>query len=106
MPTVTKFKKYAFPIRQIASSFKVHPVTALLGPRQCGRTTLEKYITKHEPLVFFDLENPIDIQRLTAPMQALKDLSGRVILDEIQMKPELFEPLRVLVYRPDQDAGS
>ena len=92
------------PIRQIARSFKVHPFTALLGPRQCGKTTLAKYITKHEPQVFLDLENPIDIQGLTAPIQALKNLSGLVILDEIQTKPELFELLRILVDRPDQDA--
>ena len=92
------------PIRQIESSFKVHPVTALLGPRQCGKTTLARFIAGQEPAIFFDLENPIDLQRLTAPMQALKDLSGLVILDEIQRKPELFELLRVLVDRPNQDA--
>jgi len=92
------------PIRQIESSFKVHPVTALLGPRQCGKTTLARFIAGQEPATFFDLENPIDIQRLTAPMQALKDLSGLVILDEIQRKPKLFELLRVLVDRPGQDA--
>jgi predicted AAA+ superfamily ATPase len=89
------------PIRQIEKSFKVHPVTALLGPRQCGKTTLARFIAEHEPATFFDLENPVDIQRLTVPMQALKDLSGLVILDEIQRKPELFELLRVLVDRPD-----
>jgi len=92
------------PIHQIKSSFKVHPVTALLGPRQCGKTTLARLIAEQEPATFFDLENPIDIQRLTAPMQALKDLSGLVILDEIQRKPELFELLRVLADRSDQDA--
>ncbi len=89
------------PILQIERSFKVHPVTALLGPRQCGKTTLARFIAGQEPATFFDLENPIDIQRLSAPMQALKDLSGLVILDEIQRKPELFELLRVLVDRPD-----
>ncbi len=92
------------PIHQIEVSFKIHPVTALLGPRQCGKTTLAKFIAEHEPATFFDLENPIDIQRLSAPMQALKDLSGLVILDEVQRKPELFELLRVLVDRPDQNA--
>ncbi len=89
------------PIRQIEKSFKVHPVTALLGPRQCGKTTLARFIAGQEPATFFDLENPVDIQRLSAPMQALKDLSGLVILDEVQRKPELFELLRVLVDRPD-----
>lgn len=89
------------PIRQIEKSFKVHPVTALLGPRQCGKTTLARFIAGQEPATFFDLENPVDIQRLSAPMQALKDLSGLVIFDEVQRKPELFELLRVLVDRSD-----
>jgi predicted AAA+ superfamily ATPase len=85
------------PIQQIEASFQVHPVTALLGPRQCGKTTLARLIAEQGPSTFFDLENPIDIQRLSSPMQALKDLSGLVIIDEVQRKPELFELLRVLV---------
>ena len=90
------------PISQIKTSFRIHPVTALLGPRQCGKTTLARLIAEQEPSTFFDLENPIDIQRLAAPMQTLKDLSGLVIIDEIQRKPELFELLRVLVDRSDR----
>lgn len=92
------------PIHQIEASFRIHPVTALLGPRQCGKTTLARFIAEKEPSTVFDLENPVDIQRLSAPMQALKDLSGLVIIDEVQRKPELFELLRVLVDRPGQNA--
>jgi len=92
------------PIRQIEASFQIHPVTALLGPRQCGKTTLALFIAEQEPSTIFDLENPIDIQRLSAPMQALKDLSGLVIIDEVQRKPELFELLRVLVDRSGRNA--
>ena len=92
------------PIRQIEASFQIHPVTALLGPRQCGKTTLARLIAEQEPSTVFDLENPVDIQRLSAPMQALKDLSGLVIIDEVQRKPELFELLRVLVDRSGQNA--
>lgn len=88
------------PIRQIEDSFRVHPVTALLGPRQCGKTTLARFMAEQEPSTFFDLENPVDIQRLSAPMQALQGPSGLVIIDEVQRKPELFELLRVLVDRP------
>jgi uncharacterized protein len=88
------------PISQIEASFRVHPVTALLGPRQCGKTTLARFMAEQEPSTYFDLENPVDIQRLSAPMQALQELSGMVIIDEVQRKPELFELLRVLVDRP------
>jgi predicted AAA+ superfamily ATPase len=92
------------PIHQIEASFQIHPVTALLGPRQCGKTTLARLIAEQEPATVFDMENPVDIQRLSAPMQALKDLSGLVIIDEVQRKPELFELLRVLVDRSKQNA--
>lgn len=91
------------PISQIQASFRIHPVTALLGPRQCGKTTLARLIAEQEPSTVFDLENPVDVRRLSAPMQALKDLSGLVIIDEVQRKPELFELLRVLVDRPGRN---
>jgi len=52
------------PIHQIQASFQVHPITALLGPRQCGKTTLALLIAEQEPSTVFDLENPVDIQRL------------------------------------------
>jgi predicted AAA+ superfamily ATPase len=92
-----------YPIHQIITSFQVHPVTALLGPRQCGKTTLARAIAEQEPATIFDLENPVDTRRLSVPMQTLKDLSGLVILDEVQRKPELFQLLRVLVDRPNQN---
>ena len=55
------------PIRQIQASFQVHPITALLGPRQCGKTTLALLIAEQEPSTVFNMENPVDIQRLSAP---------------------------------------
>ncbi len=91
------------PLGQIETSFRVHPVVALLGPRQCGKTTLARLIAGQDHATIFDLENPIDIQRLAAPMQALKNLSGLVIIDEVQRKPDLFEILRVLVDRPNSN---
>jgi predicted AAA+ superfamily ATPase len=61
-------------------------------------------IAEREPSTFFDLENPVDSRRLSAPMTALEGLSGLVIIDEVQRKPDLFELLRVLVDRPDNAA--
>ncbi len=92
------------PFSQIEATFQVHPVTALLGPRQCGKTTLARFMAEKNLSTFFDLENPVDLQRLSAPMQALNDLSGLVVIDEVQRKPELFELLRVIVDRPNQNA--
>ncbi len=92
------------PLRRIAEVFRIHPVAALLGPRQCGKTTLARTFAERETTAFFDLEDPIDVQRLSAPMTALEALSGLVVIDEIQRRPELFAILRVLVDRPDNPA--
>ena len=77
---------------------------ALLGPRQCGKTTLARILAAAEPTTFFDLEDPVDVRRLEAPRTALEGLEGLVVLDEIQRRPDLFELLRVLVDRPNNEA--
>jgi len=46
-------------IERIAAVFKVHPIAALLGPRQCGKATLARMISEREPCTYFDLENPL-----------------------------------------------
>lgn len=61
-------------------------------------------IAEREPATYFDLENPVDLRRLTAPMIILEQLGGLVIIDEIQHRPDLFELLRVLVDRPQSPA--
>jgi predicted AAA+ superfamily ATPase len=72
---------------------------ALLGPRQCGKTTLARNLAAGSKAVFFDLENPADLARLQDPMLALENLRGLVVLDEIQRRPDLLPVLRVLLDR-------
>ena len=90
--------------KNITKILELFPVAALLGPRQCGKTTLAKIIAEKNPSTFFDLENPVDVARLSAPMSVLENIKGLVIIDEIQRKPELFELLRVLADRTDSPA--
>ena len=90
-------------IQQIETQFKTHPVVALLGPRQCGKTTLARMFAQTQSTTFFDLENPVDTQKLTAPMQILSKLEGLIIIDEFQREPQLLEILRVLVDKPQTD---
>lgn len=76
------------------------PVVALLGPRQCGKTTLARMITGEEPrATYFDLESVPDQRRLENAESMLEAIDGLIVLDEIQEKPELFAALRVLVDR-------
>ncbi len=87
-------------LHDLEAMFKVNPIVALLGPRQCGKTTLAKeYFKKHHGAIthYFDLENPMDLLQLQDPMLALEDLTDLIVIDEIQRLPELFPVLRVLV---------
>jgi predicted AAA+ superfamily ATPase len=81
------------------------PITLLLGPRQCGKTTLARYYEGRPNTHWFDLENYLHRSRLEDnPMGTLASLRGRVVLDEVQLLPELFPLLRVLADRPEMPA--
>jgi predicted AAA+ superfamily ATPase len=76
------------------------PVVALIGARQVGKTTIAQRIAADRATAhYFDLERPADLARLTEPELSLGPLSGLVILDEIQRRPDLFPVLRGLVDR-------
>jgi len=87
-------------VDRINQVLQVHRVAALLGPRQCGKTTLARALAAREPTTYFDLEDPSDRARLANPIQTLGPLTGLVVIDELQRDPTLFEVLRVLVDRP------
>lgn len=74
-------------------------VVALIGPRQCGKTTIARHFVDADSINYFDLENPFSLARLDEPMTALKDLRRVVVIDEIQRRPDLFPVLRVLADR-------
>jgi len=84
---------------QIRQALKRSRVVALLGPRQCGKTTLARQIVPAGAPEYFDLENPRDLARLDEPMSALEPLRGTVVIDEVQRRPDLFPILRVLADR-------
>ncbi|HEY9171984.1 MAG TPA: ATP-binding protein [Verrucomicrobiae bacterium] len=83
----------------IEARFRANPVVLLLGPRQCGKTTLARQFARGREAEYFDLESPADVARLSQPMTALEPLCGWVVIDEAQLKPELFGILRVLADR-------
>ena len=81
-----------------------NPIAAIIGPRQCGKTTLARQIAAQQPTEYFDLESPSDLERLSNPMTTLEPLRGLVVIDEVQRKPDLFPLLRVLSDRPQLPA--
>jgi predicted AAA+ superfamily ATPase len=78
----------------------------LAGPRQSGKSTLAASLVPRGGVRWFDLEDPVDQQRLRQPMTALTSLAGAtgsdvgpIVIDEVQLAPGLFPVLRVLIDR-------
>jgi len=86
-------------IEKIQNALNRSRVVGLIGPRQCGKTTLARELVKYSSSNYFDLEDPESLARLHEPMTALRDLRGPIVIDEVQRKPDLFLILRVLADR-------
>lgn len=90
---------------KILNELNRFPAVALLGPRQCGKTTIAREIAAEcRPAITLDLEDPEDLAKLEAPKTFLSPLQGLVVIDEFQKKPSLLEILRVLCDRPGHQA--
>ncbi|HEX9023037.1 MAG TPA: ATP-binding protein [Geobacteraceae bacterium] len=87
------------PHTQIETALTQSRIALLVGPRQCGKTTLARQFVPSDSTNYFDLEDPVSLARLEEPMTALAPLTGLVVIDEIQRRPELFPVLRVLADR-------
>ncbi len=86
-------------LARLRAGLRTSPAVALLGPRQCGKTTLARQLAGTSTSTYFDLENPVDLARLSEPMTALESLRGLIVIDEVQRHPDLFPILRVLLDR-------
>ena len=86
-------------LAEIRAALRRSRITALVGPRQAGKTTLAcRFVAERSP-AYFDLEDPRSLARLAEPMTTLAPLRGVVVIDGIQRRPDLFPVLRVLADR-------
>jgi hypothetical protein len=83
----------------LKKALKRSRVVLLLGPRQSGKTTVARTLLDEHSINYFDLEDPASFARLEEPMTALRPLKGLVVIDEVQLRPNLFPVLRVLADR-------
>jgi uncharacterized protein len=85
--------------QKIKTKLASTPVVAIIGPRQCGKSTLAKMIIEDlEQFVYIDLEKPSDLNKLRDPEAYLGNYRNALIcIDEVQFKPDLFPLLRSLV---------
>ena len=93
-------------LRRLLRTF---PAVGLLGPRQVGKTTLAQSIAQDADNLYLDLENPVDLEKLTDARGYLQARQGRlVVLDEVQRAPGLFQVLRGVIderIRQGEQAG-
>ncbi|TAF72538.1 MAG: ATP-binding protein [Flavobacterium sp.] len=84
---------------------KIFPVVAILGPRQCGKSTLIKKLSEHwGASLFLDLQYENDLSKLAQATFFLESNADKIIcLDEIQLYPELFSVLRSVVDKNRQN---
>lgn len=75
------------------------PVVALLGPRQCGKSTLAKEFIKDDPeWEYLDLERPSDLLKISDVELYFNSIgTKRVCIDEVQLRPDLFSVLRSII---------
>ncbi len=86
-------------VREVRAALRRSRAVSIVGPRQCGKTTLARQLVSADSPNYFDLEDPTSLARLDEPMTALRGLRGLVVIDEVQRRPELFPVLRVLTDR-------
>lgn len=84
---------------ELQQSLSHNPVTALIGPRQCGKSTLARHVLQNrKDALFLDLQLPSDMRKLADPELFLQEHADRLIcIDEVQLKPDLFPLLRALI---------
>jgi len=83
----------------VLEDLDIFPCVAILGPRQCGKSTLARMLNKTiNNIVYMDLENPADLRKLDDPLLFFEHNSNKLVcLDEIQRRPELFPVLRTIL---------
>lgn len=85
--------------KRVLMHMDVFPAVAVLGPRQCGKSTLIKNLAKDlDSFVYLDLQNRDDIAKLAEPGLFFKANEAKTVcLDEVQLLPELFSDLRSII---------
>ena len=90
---------------KIVAALRANPAVALLGPRQCGKSTLARKLAERLPrFLYLDLESDADLNKLGQPELFFQNNADRLVcLDEIQRLPHLFPVLRSILDRQERN---
>lgn len=83
-------------LHQLKKYLTVFPAVAILGPRQCGKSTLIKSLDQHfDGLLYLDMQKESDLNKLSEPEIFFASNADKIIcLDKIQLVTKLFSVLR------------
>ena len=86
-------------LNQLQKYLTIFPAIAILGPRQCGKSTLVKSLNKNfKEILYLDLQKESDLNKLSEPELFFESNKDKIIcLDEIQLVPRLFSVLRSII---------
>ena len=86
-------------LNQLQKYLTIFPAIAILGPRQCGKSTLVKSLNKNfKEILYLDLQKESDLNKLSEPELFFESNKDKIIcLDEIQLVPKLFSVLRSII---------
>ena len=86
-------------LNHLKKYLEIFPAVAVLGPRQCGKSTLMKSLGAHfEGIIYLDLQSASDLNKLVEPELFFESNRDKIIcLDEIQLVPQLFSVLRSVI---------
>lgn len=87
--------------KRLKADLERYPAVALIGPRQCGKTTLAQSLGGH----YFDLEDEADILKLDLSWDSLIEKKKLIVLDEAQSHPSVFNRMRSAIDRRRQANG-
>lgn len=84
--------------RKVKATLERIPAVVLVGPRQVGKTTLAKKIKEELRSVYFDLEKARTHEQFKYPEDILSQHENKlVIIDEVQLRPDLFQSIKVAI---------
>ena len=86
-------------IKHLKKYLTIFPAVAILGPRQCGKSTLVKSLSQHfDSILYLDMQKESDLNKLKEPELFFETNANKLIcLDEIQLVPKLFSVLRSVI---------
>ncbi|MDR0763483.1 MAG: ATP-binding protein [Bacteroidales bacterium] len=82
--------------KQVGEAIDNYPVTAIVGPRQCGKSTMvQNMLSQRDDILHLDLERPSDLIKLENAEWFFQSQKGKLIcIDEVQRRPDLFPVIR------------